>query len=263
MLLSSTLLLAGLAARSVATTIPVSVGKNGLTFEPNVIHAHQGDVIEFRFWPRNHSVVAGTFDSACHPASEGGFYSGFFSTQQGTVNPQVFRVTVSHTNPVPIYCSQNNSQHCKNGMVAVINPAGSGALTLDTYAALARQAGDVTSPSGGAFGGQVAPNEAASSSSSRTATGGTVATTVTETGSESETSSSSTETGTQTETEVTSTTSTTTVEATTTTTGAGTETATAMTTTTGTPTSTSSAAAGVAAPVAGLVMAVAVGAFFV
>jgi plastocyanin len=86
MLSPSSLLLAGLMARAIATTIPVSVGRNGLTFEPNVIHAHEGDVIEFRFWPRNHSVVAGTFDGACRPASEGSFYSGFFPTQQGTVN---------------------------------------------------------------------------------------------------------------------------------------------------------------------------------
>jgi carbohydrate-binding DOMON domain-containing protein len=162
-------------------------------------------------------------------------------------------VTVSHTNPVPIYCSQNNGQHCKNGMVAVINPAGSGDLTLDAYAALARNAGNAVSPSGSAFGGQVAPNEAASSSS-RTATG-TVTTTVTETE-----TGASTATETQTETEATTTTTTTATA--TTTTGAETKTETATTTTTGAPTSTSNAAAGVAAPVAGLV-AVAVGAFFV
>jgi hypothetical protein len=74
---------AGLAA---AITIPVSVGRNGLTFEPNVIHAQERDVIEFRFWPRNHSVVAGDFNEACRPASENGFFSGFFPTQAGTVN---------------------------------------------------------------------------------------------------------------------------------------------------------------------------------
>jgi plastocyanin len=74
---------AGLAA---AATIPVSVGKNGLTFEPNVIRAQEGDVIEFRFWPRNHSVVAGDFANACRPAADNGFFSGFFPTQPNTVN---------------------------------------------------------------------------------------------------------------------------------------------------------------------------------
>jgi plastocyanin len=82
MLSSVTVLLAatGIAA---AATIPVSVGMNGLTFEPNEIHAQQDDVIEFRFWPRNHSVVAGDFNNACRPAEENGFFSGFFPTQQG------------------------------------------------------------------------------------------------------------------------------------------------------------------------------------
>ncbi|KAH6632261.1 Cupredoxin, partial [Chaetomium tenue] len=132
-----------------AATIPMSVGKNGLTFEPNMIHAQEGDVVEFRFWPRNHSVVAGHFNEACRPASENGFFSGFFPTQPDTVNAEVFRVTVTHTNPVPVYCSQNTGQHCKNGMVAVINPAGVGRLTLAAYAALARAAGNATSPPGG------------------------------------------------------------------------------------------------------------------
>src|SRR4051812_34137565 len=49
---------AGLAA---ATTISVAVGKDGLTFEPNKIQAHVGDAIEFRFYAKNHSVVAGDF----------------------------------------------------------------------------------------------------------------------------------------------------------------------------------------------------------
>ena len=75
-----------MARLATAATIPVSVGKNGLTFEPNMIHAQQGDVIEFRFWPRNHSVVAGDFNEACRPASENGFFSGFFPTQPDTVN---------------------------------------------------------------------------------------------------------------------------------------------------------------------------------
>ncbi|KAK3294391.1 uncharacterized protein B0H64DRAFT_400594 [Chaetomium fimeti] len=81
---------AGLAA---ATTIPVSVGRNGLTFEPNVIRAHEGDVIEFRFWPRNHSVVAGDFTEACRPADDNGFFSGFFPTQPGTVNVCTYSTT--------------------------------------------------------------------------------------------------------------------------------------------------------------------------
>ncbi|KAL2262261.1 hypothetical protein VTK26DRAFT_1943 [Humicola hyalothermophila] len=179
--------LAGLAGQAFAATIPVSVGRDGLTFDPNVIHAHEGDVIEFRFWPRNHSVVAGDFHDGCRPARrEGdGFFSGFFPTEPGTVNDQVFRVTVTHTGPVPVYCSQNNGQHCRNGMVAVINPAGR--FTLEAYAALARNVpgGNATSPQGGPFGGVVAQNTGTVTTATATATA-----TETDTDTETETSAS-------------------------------------------------------------------------
>ncbi len=82
---TAALLLAG-AGLATAATIPVSVGKNGLTFDPSTIHASVGDVVEFHYWPLNHSVVAGDFSSACRPASSGGFFSGFFPTKAGTVN---------------------------------------------------------------------------------------------------------------------------------------------------------------------------------
>jgi hypothetical protein len=204
MLAPSTLVLAGLTAHAVAKTIPVVVGKNGLTFQPDEIQAEVGDVLEFRFYAKNHSVVAGDFSKACVPAEENGFFSGFFPTTgtganvrghplppptptpsslfssgsqvvtdpgPGPQQSQVFHVTVSHTNPVPIYCSQNNGQHCKNGMVAVINPdtSGNSDMTLQAYKSLASQAGNAISPPGGVFGGQVAPNPNANSSSSASA----------------------------------------------------------------------------------------------
>ncbi|GAB1319404.1 hypothetical protein MFIFM68171_09614 [Madurella fahalii] len=155
MLTSSKLLLVGIAAHATAAIIPVSVGRAGLRFDPAEIRGHMGDVIEFRFWPRNHSVVAGDFENACQPLEDGGFFSGFFPTALDTVNDRVFRVTITHDNPVPIYCSQNNGQHCKNGMVAVINPRDSGSQTLNAYRRLASEAGNATSPSGGHFGGEI------------------------------------------------------------------------------------------------------------
>lgn len=155
---------------------------------------------------------------------------------------------------MPIYCSQNNGQHCKNGMVAVINPAGVGRLTLEAYTALARNAGNATSPQGGAFGGQVAPNEAATSSTASGSGGGgsgggSTAPSSAPTGSSETTTQGATTTAVPTTTTVT------------TGGGAGAGGAT-TTTTTGRPSGTGNAAAGVGVPVAGLV-AVAVGAFFV
>jgi len=82
-MVSSAALFLATASLAASATIPVSVGKTGLTFEPNVIRASVGDVIEFQFYARNHSVVSGDFTGACIPGMSGGFYSGFFPTQSG------------------------------------------------------------------------------------------------------------------------------------------------------------------------------------
>ncbi|KAK4188100.1 hypothetical protein QBC35DRAFT_497043 [Podospora australis] len=155
-----TLLLTGLSLLHSTSAIQfnVSVGRTGLTFEPNQIRAAAGDVVEFRFWARNHSVVSGRFTHACVPTEVGGFYSGFFPTPVDTINPQVFRITINNSDPIVFYCSQNNGQHCKNGMYGIINPTQGGASSLAGYARLASQAGNATSPRGSAFGGQVAQN---------------------------------------------------------------------------------------------------------
>jgi plastocyanin len=86
MLSPTILLLAGTGLTAAVTIIPVSVGKSGLTFAPDMIRAQVGDVIEFRYWPLKHSVIAGDFSNACRPAASNGFFSGFFSTKAGTVN---------------------------------------------------------------------------------------------------------------------------------------------------------------------------------
>jgi len=59
-------------------------------------------------------------------------------------------VTVNTTDPIIVYCAQNANTHCKNGMVAVINPRGNN--TFNTYLNAARQAGNSTSPPS-VFGG--------------------------------------------------------------------------------------------------------------
>jgi len=149
--LGTLLLAAGLALQAGAKTIRVDVGKTGLSFTPNSFAADPNDVIEFWYYPRNHSVVAGRWNDACVPATSGGFYSGFFPTPEGT-NPDVFRVTVNDTDPIVFYCSQNNGFHCRNGMVAVVNPAGSN--NLQNYLAIATNTDTAaTSPDSGPFGG--------------------------------------------------------------------------------------------------------------
>jgi len=77
---------ASLLSQATAITIPIAVGRFNLTFDPSTIKVAPGDVLEFRFWARNHSVVQGTWDKACSPIAEGGFFSGFFPTQPGGPN---------------------------------------------------------------------------------------------------------------------------------------------------------------------------------
>jgi plastocyanin len=80
------LAIAGLATQTSASTIKVAVGKSGLTFAPDTVTASAGDVLEFHFYAKNHSVVMGDWTDACVPAKTGGFYSGFFPTAANTSN---------------------------------------------------------------------------------------------------------------------------------------------------------------------------------
>jgi len=68
---------ASLAWQASAAIVPISVGRFNLTFTPNTVNATKGDILEFRFWAKNHSVVQGTWDEACKPINTGGFFSGF------------------------------------------------------------------------------------------------------------------------------------------------------------------------------------------
>ncbi|KAK3378830.1 extracellular serine-rich protein [Lasiosphaeria ovina] len=148
-----------------ADTIKVAVGKSGLTFDPNSITAKVGDVVEFNFYAKNHSVVGGDFLNPCKPA-EGSFFSGFFPTEANA--SQVFRLTVNSTDPIVFYCSQNTGSHCKNGMAGVINPTT--LRSLSAYQTLAKAlVGNATSPTGGVAGGVIA---AQSGSGSTGTTGG-------------------------------------------------------------------------------------------
>ncbi|KAK0643804.1 hypothetical protein B0T16DRAFT_416646 [Cercophora newfieldiana] len=169
---------------SAANIIPISVGRFNLTFTPNTINVTQGDIIEFRFWARNHSVVQGTWDEACKPINTGGFFSGFVPQSDTTKpNNNTFRVTVNNTDPIIVYCSQNANTHCKNGMVAVINPRGANNFT--TYFNAARQVpGNSTSPPsvfGGVFASLGSPAGTSSSSTSSSTATSTATTTSTST----------------------------------------------------------------------------------
>jgi len=108
----------------------VAVGKDGkLAFCPEQITAASGDLVQFQFYPKNHSVVQGFFAKGCTPISEApagiaqkGSFSGFMPvdpTSNSTTIP-TFTITVNGTGPEWFYCSQG--KHCQAGMVFAINP---------------------------------------------------------------------------------------------------------------------------------------------
>lgn len=61
----------------------IRIDAKNLAFEPNVVSAEVGDVLEFHFLPNNHSVVMGDFDDPCQPVKTNGFYSGYHPVESG------------------------------------------------------------------------------------------------------------------------------------------------------------------------------------
>lgn len=120
--LTSALVAATLAGLAVAKLVSVDVSndKGALLFDPNDIVASVGDVVQFTFYPMNHSVVQSDFATPCVP-SNGGFFSGFHAVAAGTSDDDApkFFIEVVDTKPIWFYCAQ--AGHCKAGMVGVIN----------------------------------------------------------------------------------------------------------------------------------------------
>ncbi|KAJ5221108.1 uncharacterized protein N7469_009995 [Penicillium citrinum] len=175
-----------------STTQSVDVGENGFIFKPDTIHVPAGGVVEFHFYPGDHSVVQAAFDNPCHPMSDTSFFSGFIpATNQ---KKPVWSLTVNDTNPIWFYCGQVG--HCQAGMVGVINPSTSGPDTLDAFKSAASSANGQSVPAtaqGGIFGTPSA-SQTTTTSNSNTATSSGPATTSSMTTS----SSTSTTSGTQT-----------------------------------------------------------------
>lgn len=106
-------------------THSVVAGLGGLRFDPDNVVAEVGDIVEWHFLPKNHSVAQSSFDKPCVPlddySADDSFFSGFnFATQEGQA-PDVFQIVVEDTKPIWYYCAQQMGSHCQNGMVGVIN----------------------------------------------------------------------------------------------------------------------------------------------
>ncbi|RSM11923.1 hypothetical protein CEP52_002718 [Fusarium oligoseptatum] len=152
---------AALACLASAETIKVTATSDN-KFDPDEVKAEKGDIIEFHFEPKNHSVVAGDYRYPCSPLDVGtGFFSGFVPTDDGTAD-KVFRVTVNDTEPLPFYSSQG--KECPNGMVGIINPSEN--KTLDEYKKEAAKLSSGVSPGRTVVGGKLVDADDADSNDS-------------------------------------------------------------------------------------------------
>ena len=104
----------------------VQVGdrEGNLKFYPEELEAAVGDMVQFHFYPRNHSVARSTFADPCNPvepsANGTGFFSGFMPVQETDTFMPTFTILVNETTPIWYYCA--TGRHCQNGMAGVINP---------------------------------------------------------------------------------------------------------------------------------------------
>jgi len=115
----------------------ITVGINGqLSFGPANITAAIGDIVEFTFLAKNHSVVQSSFSEPCTPLADG-FNLGFHPVAANTTGPS-FSITVNNTTPIWGYCAQTSPvSHCGSGMVFSINAVESGPNNFAAFLALA------------------------------------------------------------------------------------------------------------------------------
>ncbi|RYO76591.1 hypothetical protein DL766_005504 [Monosporascus sp. MC13-8B] len=107
-------------------THTVSVGLDH-KYIPDTIEAEVGDIINFKFYGANHSVVKAEFGQPCvpydmiHPGEES-FFSGAIEQPDGNLSPlPTWTLRVNTTEPVFFYCSAPES--CITWkMIGVINP---------------------------------------------------------------------------------------------------------------------------------------------
>ncbi|KAL1598879.1 hypothetical protein SLS60_008022 [Paraconiothyrium brasiliense] len=175
----------GASAGNIATHVIQVGGPNGsLTFSPENVKAAVGDLVQFQFHPKNHSVVQSTFDQPCTPIQNvmpnmtTAFFSGFMPTNASvgaTSQVLTYTIRVMDTKPVWFYCSQ--AKHCQSGMVGAINAAETGNKTMNAFKALAAGATENLSPgqapgSGTQAGAGTGTNTGGNTASSSAAAGG-------------------------------------------------------------------------------------------
>ncbi|KAF7426398.1 hypothetical protein PC9H_008766 [Pleurotus ostreatus] len=109
---------------ALAVTYDVYVGAGGeLAYTPPYVNAVDGDVVNFIFRPKNHTVTQSSFEAPC-VALPGGERSGFRPVPDDNPPFPNYQFHVTDTTPKWFYCGQTG--HCGQGMVFAINPAPEG-----------------------------------------------------------------------------------------------------------------------------------------
>ncbi|KAF5330461.1 hypothetical protein D9619_005397 [Psilocybe cf. subviscida] len=133
-----------LGASSVsAANFTVKVGaNNGLDFDPPTVTAASGDLINFQFQGKNHSVTQSTFAAPCTQMTTPmeGINSGFMNVQAGAASLPQWTISVNSSDPLWFFCAQTMPvDHCAMGMVFAVNPTA--AKTFSAFQAAANATG--------------------------------------------------------------------------------------------------------------------------
>jgi plastocyanin len=149
------------------TTHMVTVGGTaGLVYTPSSINASVGDIVQFNFESKNHTVTQSSFAAPCIK-SVGGFDSGFMPNINNTVSPApMLQFQVTTSTPIWMFCAQTG--HCGDGMVFSINPTAAKSQAAFEAAAKAQNGTSTGTAGAGAA--------AAAASASGSATAGSTAT---------------------------------------------------------------------------------------
>jgi hypothetical protein len=110
---------------SVPQTHTIQVGLLDHKIRPDTTEAAIGDIIEFDFYPANHSIVRAEYGYPCIPyemtgSNKQGFFAGFHPVDKVLDSPPKWTLRINDTEPIFFYCSAPGS--CITyGMVGGIN----------------------------------------------------------------------------------------------------------------------------------------------
>lgn len=119
--------------------VQVGDAEGNLKFWPEVLEAKAGELVQFHFYPMNHSVAQSSFADPCMPISESesgngttGFFSGFMPVKPEDTLMPTFTIPIVDEKPIWFYCA--TGPHCQRGMVGAINPPKDNAeRTIEKY----------------------------------------------------------------------------------------------------------------------------------